>query len=214
MGEDRDGDATGRLRRVYGFDDPREVREYYDSWAGTYDRELGVNGYASPRRVAEAVGELAPDRHVPVLDYGCGTGLSGEALIDAGFTVIDGADPSDEMLRIARERAVYRSLVVLDLDELGPPFAPGSYDVVTAIGVIGPGAAPHTLLGALLDVVAPGGMLGVSLNDVAMEHPEYRAALDDQIAPGRAELLFEERGPHLPGIDVCATVLVLRRLRP
>jgi predicted TPR repeat methyltransferase len=214
VGDDGTGEPVGRLRQVYGFHDPSEVREYYDAWAETYDAELRSNGYASPRRVAEAVAGLSAALDVPVLDYGCGTGLSGAALIEAGFTVVDGADPSERMLRVARDRALYRSLVVLDPDEPVPPFEPGSYDAVTAIGVIGPGAAPHTLLSSLLDVVAPGGLLGVSLNDLAMEHPDYRSALDDQISVGRAEPLFHERGPHLPGIDVRSTVLVLRRLHP
>lgn len=212
MGEDDNGEPVGRLRRVYGFDDPHEVRDYYDDWADDYDAELEANGYASPRRVAEAVAALVADTAAPVLDYGCGTGLSGEALVGAGFAVIDGADPSEEMLRVARDRDVYRSLVVLDLGEPEPPFPAASYDVVTAVGVIGPGAAPHTLVGQLLDLVVPGGVFGVSLNDVAIEDPDYRSTLEDVVGSGRAELLFEERGPHLPGIDVRSTVCVYRRL--
>ena len=135
----------GFLRRVYGIDDPLEVRDYYDSWAISYDAELTENGYASPARVANALAGLSTDLRAPVLDYGCGTGLSGEALLAAGFSVVDGADPSGEMLRAAEAKDIYRSLVHLDLDAAGPPFSSGQYAVVAAIGLIGPGAAPLEL---------------------------------------------------------------------
>ena len=115
------------------------------------------------------------------------------------------------MIRVAERKRIYRSLTTLDLDEPAPPFEPGSFAVVTAIGVIGPGAAPLELFGRLLDVVAPGGLFGVSFNDMAMNVAEYPAALDETVASGRAEVVFEERGPHLPGIDVASTVFVYRR---
>lgn len=199
------------LRKVYDVENPHEVRDYYDQWAGSYDAELTQNGYASPRRVAQALAELAPDLNAPLLDYGCGTGMSGEELRAAGFTIIDGADPSAEMLRQARPKQIYRSLVQLDLDQPAGPFVPASYPVAAAVGVIGPGAAPLSTLRVILDLLAPAGLLGVSFNDRALEDPAYPAALRQCHADGTAETVFAERGPHLPGLDVQSTVYVLRR---
>ncbi len=201
----------GYLRRVYDIEEPAEVRDYYDAWAASYDAELIENGYASPARVAAAVAEFAADLSDPVLDYGCGTGLSGEALLAAGFAVIDGADPSREMLRIAQAKGIYRSLVRLDLDMPGPPYEDGAYAVVTAIGLIGPGAAPLGVFDQLLKLVAPGGLFGLSFNDHAMEDPAYPAKVRDHVDRGTASVVFDERGPHLPGLGVQSTVYVLRR---
>ncbi len=212
MAADEDPEPDGRLRQVYGFDDPAEVRDYYDAWASTYDAELAANGYALPERAATVLIGLADDPTAPVLDYGCGTGLSGTALAEAGFTTIDGADPSTGMLRHAEATGSYRRLVELDLDAPGPPFDPESYAIVTAIGVIGPGAAPLTLFGALLDLVAPGGLFGVSFNDYAMGDPAYPAAIRSTVDGGRFEIAFEDRGAHLPGIDVQSTLYVFRRV--
>lgn len=202
----------GMLRQVYDVSTPADVRDYYDSWAVTYDDELGANGYASPRRVAEAVAELAADLAVPVLDYGCGTGMSGEALLAAGFSVLDGADPSLPMLDAARSKSIYRSLTELDVEAPRPPFPDGSYAVVTAIGLLGPGAAPLELFAQLLALVQSEGLFGVSFNDLAMEDPTYPEAIRHCVDTGVAMVEFEERGPHLPGLDVSSTVFVFRRL--
>lgn len=211
MGE-VDGNADeGRLRRVYGFVEPGEVRDYYDSWATSYDAELIANGYASPARVAAALAALASDLEAPVLDYGCGTGLSGEALVAEGFSVVDGADPSTEMLAVAEAKSIYRRLVQLDLDSARPPFESGRYAAVAAVGLIGPGAAPLALFGQLLDLVSPDGLFGASFNDVALADPAYPAKIHECVSDGTATVVFEEHGPHLPGLGVESTVFVLRR---
>ncbi len=212
-GDDHDvgDDEAGYLRRVYDLEAPSEVRDYYDEWAATYDAELISNGYASPARVAAALATWAGDRSQPLLDYGCGTGLSGEALAAAGFTVIDGADPSDRMLAAAEAKGVYRTLVHLDLDAPRPPFPSGSYAIVTAIGVIGPGAAPLDLFDPLVDLIEPGGLFGLSLNDHALEDPRFPAKIGEHVDGRRLTIEFEERGPHLPGLGVQSTVYVLRR---
>ncbi len=201
----------GQLRRVYEIDDPAEIRDYYDEWAAGYDAELIANGYASPQRVAEALASLVSDRSAPVLDYGCGTGLSGAALVAAGFEVVDGADPAAEMLSSARSKEVYRNLVQLDLDASAPPFDEAGYAAVAAVGLIGPGAGPLSLFDQLMTLVAPNGLFGFSFNDHAMEDPAYPAKIAEHVSGGRAEIAFEEWGPHLPGLDVSATVFVLRR---
>lgn len=211
MGDGGDTADDGYLRQVYDLDGPLEVREYYDAWASSYDDELVANGYASPARVAAALATLSTDRSAPVLDYGCGTGMSGDALVGAGFSVVDGADPSAEMLRVADAKGIYRSLVRLDLHAPRPPFADGRYPVVAAIGLIGPGAAPLGLFDQLLGLVAPGGLFGLSLNDHALADPAYPAKVQHHASVGTAEVVFEEHGPHLPGLGVGSTVYVLRR---
>lgn len=204
----------GQLRQVYDIDDPVEIRSYYDAWAKNYDAELKDNGYASPARVARAMSSLVDDLATPVMDYGCGTGMSGEALIAAGFSVLDGADPSAQMLAGAEAKDIYRSLTHLDLDAPRPPFGSASYAAVAAIGLIGPGAAPLELLDDLLELVSPGGLFGLSLNDHALTLPAYPAKLAARVEDGTATIVFQEHGPHLPGLGVDSTVYVLRRCEP
>ena len=68
-----------------------ETRDLYDRWAETYDTELiDENDYAQPRRCAEMLARYLKTREAEILDIGCGTGLSGAALREAGFGIVDG----------------------------------------------------------------------------------------------------------------------------
>ena len=146
-----------------------------------------------------------------MLDIGCGTGLSGAALAAAGFTAVDGADVNAEMLSRAREAGVYRATHVTDLSDPFP-FPPGTYGAMAAIGVIGVGAAPASLLGEALDALTPGGHLVFSYNDHALAVPDFREALESALATGRAEEVFREHGPHFEALGSGSSVYVLRRL--
>ncbi|MDH3453013.1 MAG: methyltransferase domain-containing protein, partial [Gammaproteobacteria bacterium] len=96
-------------------------------------QRYGPNGYVTPGRCAQALADLAPDKSAPLLDLGCGTGLSGEALRAAGFATLDGTDFSEEMLTLARAKpGLYRNLILGDLNN-PLPGAPGDYANVAAV---------------------------------------------------------------------------------
>ncbi|MEY8841073.1 class I SAM-dependent methyltransferase, partial [Cribrihabitans sp. XS_ASV171] len=114
------------LSDAYRLETPEQTRDHYDAWAASYDAEIAENGYATPGRVADALWACAPMPEIPIMDYGCGTGLSGLALRRAGYTIVDGMDPSTEMLAGAREKGAYRELTLLDLGK-SAPIAQGAY---------------------------------------------------------------------------------------
>lgn len=198
------------LNRVYDARSPEEMQALYDAWAASYDAEIAENGYATPGRVAEALFRHLPRPDTPILDFGCGTGLSGLALKLAGFTVIDGMDPSPEMIDGARRKGVYRSLSVIDIADPAP-VPKDSYRAITAIGVIGTGAAPAETLHVLLKALPAGGLLGVSLNDHALAERQYEAALNQWLDGGAARLLFKQYGPHLPGQNLNSNVYIIEK---
>ncbi|MEM7056780.1 MAG: class I SAM-dependent methyltransferase [Pseudomonadota bacterium] len=200
------------LDDVYGEDqEPLVAEKLYDAWAASYDQEIAENGYVTPRRCAEALAGLAPDLTAPVLDFGCGTGLSGLALRSAGFSTIDGIDLSAEMLNIARGRqGVYRTLHQVVAED-GLPFAPGTHSHAIAAGVISPDHAPPDMAEQILAHLPPGGILVFSLNDHALKFPEFAGMPAEVAASGKAVLSFEERGPHLPGINLEAVVFGLTK---
>lgn len=202
--------AEKYLDRTYGLQSPEETRAHYDRWAASYEAEVAENGYATPARVAEALWSQVGDAERAVLDFGCGTGLSGLALRRAGFALIDGIDPSPEMLAGAREKQAYRSLTVIELDDPAP-IAPESYDLIAAIGVLGTGAAPPETLDMILAALPRGGLLGFSYNDHTLADPAYTGRLKDAIGAGRVRLLFREHGPHLPGMALESDVYVIEK---
>lgn len=201
---------TGFLDKVYTARDAAGTRALYDAWAATYEAEIAANGYATPARCAAALAAAMPDPSAPVLDFGCGTGLSGLALKLNGISTLDGVDLSADMLEQARAKGIYRQLSQV---EAGAPLAhaPGTYAAIAAIGVIGSGAAPVSVFDTLMDGLPPGGLVVLSFNDHALEDPAHEGKLSDWTTSGRAIMRFREHGPHLPGIGLNSTVYVLEK---
>lgn len=199
------------LDDAYRYSAPEETEAFYGEWAATYDEEIERNGYATPARTAAAMAACVEDLSAPFLDLGCGTGLSGRAFRQAGFTALDGTDFSQEMLDAARAKSVYRKLTRGDL-HTPIPAQPGQYANMAAVGVISPGHAPPELMATALDLLPAGGCFGFSLNDHALEDEAYEGRMRALIADGTAELAFEEYGDHLPGIGLRAKVYVVKKL--
>lgn len=199
---------TKFLDKAYKARDAASTRALYDDWAASYEAEVGENGYATPARCAEALKSQTRDMSAPILDFGCGTGLSGLALKLAGFDTIDGVDVSAEMLEGARSKSVYRHL---DQIEAGAPLPRSDYTAMSAIGVIGAGAAPISVLHTLMRALPRNGKLVFSFNDHALEDPGNEGGVAEWTDCGAARLLFKEHGPHLPGIDLKSTVYVLEK---
>ncbi|MEM6440691.1 MAG: methyltransferase domain-containing protein [Pseudomonadota bacterium] len=198
------------LGDVYDLRAAEDVRALYRDWAPDYDEELRGAGYASPSRCAEALAGAAEDLAAPVLDLGCGTGLSGLALKAAGFSTIDGADVSPEMLAAAEATGVYRRLVPIAPDG-SPPGEPGEHAHVAAVGVLGPGHAPAETVHAVMRLLPPGGCFVFTLNDHALADRRFEGAVREVVDAGWARLLLREHGDHLPGIGLSATVYLLQR---
>lgn len=199
------------LNEVYGLKTVADTRRLYDDWSHSYDDEVDAQGYVTPTRLARALRRFSCDTGAPVLDFGCGTGLSGAALKAQGFTVIDGCDLSPEMLAQAKQKHAYRNLWLAEPDAGFTP-SPGDYGAITAVGVVSVGAAPPETLDQLVDALAPGGLLALSFNDHTFEDPRFEARVGHYLKQNICAQLFREDGAHLPGIGLRSTVFVLRRL--
>ena len=198
------------IDKAYGHKPGEEAQAFYDSWANSYDAELGYNGYATPARCAAALAAASPDLSAAVLDLGCGTGLSGAALRSAGFSTIDGWDPSAEMLRRAEAGHCYRVLRQIDpLEELTAPT--GSYAAVNAAGVMSPGLAPTEAFDQILAFLDGGGHICFSLNDHAIEDGAHLRRVEEIVEERRAAIVFKEYGEHLPGVGMKSWVYLLRK---
>jgi len=127
----------------------------YDDWADTYDDSLNSWGYEAPQKIAEKlwenVTEDATTKEVRVMDCGCGTGMSGEAIVKArakagGKTAslsLVGTDCSAESLKLCMKKKlnlggkkvkVYQQAEVVNLELKQEIFADDSFDAVTCVG--------------------------------------------------------------------------------
>lgn len=199
------------LDKVYGLKTVEDTKRLYDDWSSSYDSEVGSEGYATPTRIAAALVDFLSDQNASILDFGCGTGMSGAAMSAAGFNTIDGCDLSADMLAQADKKKAYRKLWQADPD--APfPVAKGEYKAIAAVGVVSIGAAPPETLDILVDALDMGGLLVFSFNDHTFEDPRFEARVIGYLSDGKCKQLFRQDGEHLPGIGLRSTVFVLERL--
>lgn len=199
------------FNRVYTSVTAEEIMAVYDDWADSYDETVLSHGYVTPQRCAAALAGLEADRTAPVLDIGCGTGISGMALQAEGFTEVVGSEVNERMLEKAAARGgVYRETILVDV---GNPFdfERGTYRHMTAMGVIATGHATPSIIADILDKLAVDGLLVFSLNDHTMEDPEYVAAVDAAVSREAADIAFDEYGDHMPVIGLNSRIIALRK---
>lgn len=187
-----------------------ETIELYTDWAESYDHDVTSRGYHTPRRIAEALRLYKDDINGPVLDFGCGTGISGVALTMVGFDQIHGTDITEEMLNKANEKNVYRKLWHSQPGDI--PAAPGTYQLIVAAGVVSLGAAPPETLSLILDALASGSFAAISFNEPTLNDGRFDAVLNEEIDAKRCEIVFRENGPHLDDMDMTSDVIILRRI--
>ncbi len=203
-GSEPSQDMTESMREVMSLDgDVDKLSDYYARWASYYDADVADHGYGLPRMMLATVNAAAAhddaaarylDRSAPVLDAGCGTGLVGVVMHDAGYTDLSGIDLSHEMVERARDRRIYRYLEGgIDLSRPAPGHLIGRAVIVLVGGVFTVGHIPPESLSVVADLTSPEGLLVVSTRRSYQESTDFVAVQQALVDAGRLELLA-----HLP----------------
>lgn len=198
------------LKRVYSLKGPDDCADLYDDWAKTYDADTTEGmGYVAPKLCAEKlVGRIGADE--PVLDAGCGTGLAGVELAARGFKVIDGLDVSAEMLAIAAEKKVYRTLDKADLTK-PIALADNSYAAVLCVGTLTHGHVGPDALDELLRVARPGAPVIATIHEGVWEEAGFRTHIEALVARGAARLIEADEAPYHAKEGITCRLCVLEK---
>jgi predicted TPR repeat methyltransferase len=200
------------LKRAYQLKSKDETEALYDDWADVYDTQLiDEGGYAMPRRCAETVAVHISDRDAPILDVGCGTGLSGAALKTCGFTNLDGNDLSAGMLEKARGKEIYNRLFKADLTAPPMDVEDNTYAAAVAVGVLSFGHLGPQALEDILRVVRPGGIVVVGLNEVFYGEGHFEEKVTELESAGGTTVVSREKGLHIPAEEIEGWVIVLKK---
>lgn len=156
------------LEMVYAARTEAELAAAYAAWSNVYDVETAASGYCLPFIIAAWVARHVPKGAAPLLDAGCGTGLSGPYLAALGYPVIEGLDLSEEMLALAQARGGYASLTRARLGE-ALPWSDGHFAAVLSTGVFTAGHAPASSLDELARITRRGGAVIFTVRDVVLE---------------------------------------------
>ncbi|MCA8928021.1 MAG: class I SAM-dependent methyltransferase [Alphaproteobacteria bacterium] len=178
---------------------PDAIRKLYDEWADDYDATLTAWGYEAPTIAAGRLAELVPAETL-VLDAGCGTGLSGQALYRAGFHTLVGVDFSAESLVLAARRRVYRDLLAVDLTQPPLPFADGAFGAVVCVGVLSYLPEVEAICRDFCRLTRPGGAIVLTQRSDLFGPRGTQQAFDRLVGEGLWQPI-EVTGPepYLPG---------------
>jgi predicted TPR repeat methyltransferase len=175
---------SAALERVYAATTPGELAAAYGEWASAYDAETAALGYCLPFAIAAWLARHVPAGSGPVLDAGCGTGLTGPLLAALGYRDLAGLDLSPDMLAAARARGCYGDLRQAELGS-PLPWPDGHFAAFVSAGVFTQGHAPAGALRELARVTRAGGHGVFTVRDTVLEAGGFRAVFAGLEAAGR-----------------------------
>ncbi|MCP4333404.1 MAG: class I SAM-dependent methyltransferase [Gammaproteobacteria bacterium] len=180
---------------AYRLEDDDMV-EFYRKWAVDYDYEmLDKLGYISPASIAKILIDQLPDTEAEILDLGCGTGLTCRLLAERGYNRLDGIDLSTEMLKVSRERGIYRDLLAGDLNQ--PLHRDSdSYDGVISSGTFTHGHVGPEPMDEVIRVLKPGGILACTVHKDLWKAKGFAAKFAELVDQGIANQISMVEGSY------------------
>ncbi len=190
-------DDKSWLRRP--LTDSADIASHYDGWAATYEAELvGEWRYDAPFEAARRLAAMGVGG--PVLDIGCGIGLTGRALRAEGFTDLEGIDLSEASLAVAREGGNYREVRRHDFNEAPLPFPDNHFAAVVCVGVLSYAWDPRKLILDMCRVAQPGGAICFTHRSDLWDEQDFSAVVTGLLDDGHlAEAQWSEPRPYMPG---------------
>ena len=170
----------------------QRIRQAFDRAAATYDAAADVQREVCDRLAIcfqQAGIDLDPEA---ILDAGCGTGLAGIALRNAGFVQVDGFDIAPAMTEKAEQTGAYRRLLAdidLNADDPGLGEFAETYDIVTCAGVFTLGHVAPEGLRHLFSLARPGGFVIVSTREDYLKKTDFRGHAKHVEEGGQAALV-------------------------
>ena len=204
--------AKAFLQDAYSLATEADTLAFYDRWADEYDAQLerGLH-YIAPGELARALARHQAIGDGPILDVGCGTGLTGCCLKDIGFSTVDGLDFSAAMLGKAQDKGVYRNLFEVDLNAV-LPFDDGAYGAAISTGTFTLGHVGPEPIDELLRVLAPGGIFACTVHAKIWDRKGFSAKFEALQSAGIIRAVEQHSGCFFQGGDPVAVYGVFQKL--
>ena len=151
------------LEIAYDLKSPKDNIELYSVWAETYDMDF-INEMQYKLHFSVAEEFILNGGKGLVLDVGAGTGALAQALLQKGKFSIEATDISEEMLKIAKSKKIYKRSFLSDLTK-EIPVDNSFYDGVVSSGTFTHGHVGPSSIGELVRVTKPGGLITISINE-------------------------------------------------
>lgn len=161
-----------------------EVMNKYDEIADNYDAFINAANY-KVKDFIQSESQFWQNTNPRVLDLGCGTGLTGQLLIENGIKpeVLLGIDNSKKMLKLAKHKNIYNGLAYGDLNQEISIERQSYFDLILCLGVLEFIEDPFKRLSEIRKLLVVGGELWLSFettdhhldlkNDVVVDSNTY-----------------------------------------
>ena len=170
---------------VYNEKSSVKLKHHYKLWADKYDQDLIDWGYAYPSQLKKIMSkDIKIKKDSKILDAVCGTGLVAEVLSDMNFKNIVGLDYSIDMLKIAKDKKIYKRLIQESLNKK-TSLRGNQFDLVLCTGVLTSGHVGAKAINELIRVTKNKGYLILSIAESIYEKLGFK----DEIEKNREQLL-------------------------
>lgn len=151
----------------------QQIKNYYekvkidfDEWAEgvhhlDYDRSVNKT-YFAPIELSNRLLKRIDADNIKIIDFACGTGISGEPFIRKGHEV-DGLDLSDKMISYAKSKG-YRNTWNINAVTGDTSFLRG-YDLALCIGCLGDYVLPHAIIPKMIQSLKDEAIIGFTILD-------------------------------------------------
>jgi len=183
-----------------------KIATFYDEWAESYDEIIESSSTHINNIASNTLYKYYESKeNIQILDVPCGSGVTGKALHDTGFRVIDGYDISQGMIDVAKEKKLYRHLgqgCISEKESLS--CANNSYDGLICVQGITKGHIElKDALKEFIRVLKPNGIMVYTVNmvftiDYIMElHKQYFLDGKLELVSLEKRFYYEKRGEKL-----------------
>jgi predicted TPR repeat methyltransferase len=200
------------------------IETTFDGFAASFEAKLASLSYRAPALVAAALEDqgLEPQRHLDVLDAGCGTGLCGARLAPFARRLV-GVDLSEGMLAHAKEKNVYHALIKAELSAYLRENSK-TFDLIVSADALVYFGDLRGVIAALAGALRPKGILVFTLEHASGDTADagFRLELHGRYSHSRAYVeqlltasglqskinqaeLRMEAGSPVQGLVICAT---------
>ncbi len=158
-----------------------EVMHYYDEWSknNKYNRDMYNWGYSGPKETVEVLSKYQKDKNIKIYDAGCGSGLVGLELKKFGFTDIDGADISKELLDQI-PKGVYKNLDKSDLNQKILK-EDSFYDVVICVGTFTFAHVKAHAINEFVRITKVNGLICFTINEAIYIDHGFKCEIDNLV---------------------------------
>ncbi len=189
--------ASERLQEVFSSHSTEALCQSYGQWADNYDKDLVDDlGYRAPELVASAAARHVSGTDIPILDVGCGTGLTGQALLECGDWTLHGLDASQAMLDQADEKTIYDELILADLNG-SLAIADDTYAGAISSGTFTHGHVNASALCEISRILRPGAPFAFTVHSEFWDKSRFPETLEQLEATQQLRMIEREERPHI-----------------